>query len=99
MVLYSTLIKMLKYNFEYDKLILKQIILLIPKNCTNLKTVLTPTLGLYGLDILNFISVYEKITSHITNDTVTPLKITITKIKTFEVTALTPYLGNLLSFY
>lgn len=90
---------MLKYNFEYDKLKLKQVTLLVPKNSANLKSLLTPVLGLYGLDVIGFISHYEKITAHILIDLITPLRVTITKIKTFEVQLLTPYVGNLLNFY
>lgn len=89
----------LKLNFEYDKLKLKQIIILIPNNHTNLNSLLTPILGLYGLDVKNFITTFEKLTSYVATELIIPVEVVITKIKTFNLRILPPYTGNLLAFY
>ena len=46
-------------NFHYDKLHLKEIIILIPKYHTNMVSFLTPILGLYGINVKEFINDFD----------------------------------------
>jgi hypothetical protein len=87
------------YNFEYDKLKLKEVVLLVPKNHPSLVSLLTPALALYGIATKDFLTEFEKITSHLEYDLVVPLNLTITKIKTFQLTLKTVSLNNILHIY
>ncbi len=84
-------------NFGYDKLHLKEIIILIPKYHSNMVSFLTPILGLYGINVKDFINEFESKTKFITFDVVIPTSVKISKIKTFEITLKTPYIVPLLS--
>merc|ERR1711879_872844 len=46
-------------NFRYDKLHLKEIVILIPKYHTNMVSFLTPILGLYGINVKEFINDFD----------------------------------------
>ena len=87
------------YSFEYDKLKLKEVVLLVPKNHPSLVSMLTPALALYGIATKDFLVEFEKVTSHLEYDLVVPLNLTITKIKTFQLTLKTVSLNNLLHVY
>ena len=87
------------YSFEYDKLKLKEVVLLVPKNHPSLVSLLTPALALYGIATKDFLAEFEKITSHLEYDLVVPLNLTITKIKTFQLTLKTVSLNNILHIY
>lgn len=84
-------------NFEYDKLHLKEITILIPKYHTNMVSFLTPVLGLYGINVKEFINDFEAKTKFINFDIVIPTTVRISKIKTFEILLKTPYVVSLLS--
>jgi hypothetical protein len=84
-------------NFGYDKLHLKEIVILIPKYHNNMVSFLTPILGLYGINVKEFINEFELKTKFITFDVVIPTSVKISKIKTFEITLKTPYIIPLLS--
>jgi hypothetical protein len=84
-------------NFGYDKLHLKEIIILIPKYHTNMVSFLTPILGLYGINVKEFINEFEIKTKFITFDVIIPTSVKISKIKTFEINLKTPYIIPLLS--
>lgn len=85
-------------NFEYNKLNLKEIIVLIPKNHSNLNSFLTPILGLYGINLKDFINEFAEQTKFINNfDIILPIKVLITKIKTFSMRLVSPYISSLLN--
>jgi hypothetical protein len=84
-------------NFGYDKLHLKEIVILIPKYHNNMVSFLTPILGLYGINVKEFINEFELKTKFIAFDVVIPTSVKISKIKTFEITLKTPYIIPLLS--
>lgn len=88
-------------NFEYDKLKLKTVIVLIPRNHPNLLSFLTPMLGLYGINVKEFINEVEfrlKFLNEIT-DIIVPVEVVITKIKTFFLFFKPPYVSNLLALH
>ena len=87
------------YNFEYDKLKLKEVVLLVPKNHPSLVSLLTPALALYGIATKDFLAEFEKITTHLEYDLVVPLNLTITKIKTFQLTLKAVSLNSILHTY
>jgi ribosomal protein L11 len=87
------------YNFEYNKLKLKEVVLLIPKNHSNLTSMLTPALALHGISIKEFILEFEKISIHLEYDLIVPVIVNISKIKTFEIRLKTVALNNLLNIY
>lgn len=84
-------------NFGYDKLHLKEIVILIPKYHTNMVSFLTPILGLYGINVKEFINEFEIKTKFIAFDVVIPTSVKISKIKTFEISLKTPYVIPILS--
>ncbi len=84
-------------NFRYDKLHLKEIIILIPKYHTNMVSFLTPVLGLYGINVKEFINDFDIKTRFINFDVIVPVLVKISKIKTFEIVLKTPYVISILS--
>jgi hypothetical protein len=84
-------------NFEYDKLHLKEIIILIPKYHPNMISFLTPILGLYGINIKEFINDFDVKTRFINFEVVIPVVVKISKIKTFEIVLKTPFIISILS--
>jgi hypothetical protein len=84
-------------NFHYDKLHLKEIIILIPKYHTNMVSFLTPILGLYGINVKEFINDFDIKTKFINFDVIVPTLVRISKIKTFEIFLKTPYVISILS--
>ena len=84
-------------NFRYDKLHLKEIIILIPKYHTNMVSFLTPILGLYGINVKEFINDFDIKTRFINFDVIVPVLVKISKIKTFEIVLKTPYVISILS--
>lgn len=84
-------------NFHYDKLHLKEIIILIPKYHTNMVSFLTPILGLYGINVKEFINDFDTKTKFINFDVIIPTLVRISKIKTFEIILKTPYVVSILS--
>jgi hypothetical protein len=84
-------------NFRYDKLHLKEIIILIPKYHTNMVSFLTPILGLYGINVKEFINDFDIKTRFINFDVIVPVLVKISKIKTFEIVLKTPYIISILS--
>lgn len=84
-------------NFQYDKLHLKEIIILIPKYHTNMVSFLTPILGLYGINVKEFINDFDIKTKFINFDVIIPTLVRISKIKTFEIILKTPYVVSILS--
>jgi len=84
-------------NFHYDKLHLKEIIILIPKYHTNMVSFLTPILGLYGINVKEFINDFDIKTKFINFDVIVPTLVRISKIKTFEIILKTPYVISILS--
>lgn len=87
----------MSFNFEYDKLFLKKITILIPKYHGNLTSFLTPILGLYGVNIKEFINEFQLKTKFLNLDVVVPVRVSITKIKSFSITIDTPYVSNIIS--
>lgn len=98
-VLFNYLSKYMRINlnFHYDKLHLKEIIILIPKYHTNMVSFLTPILGLYGINVKEFINDFEIKTRFINFDVIVPTLVKISKIKTFEIILKTPYVVSILS--
>ena len=84
-------------NFRYDKLHLKEIVILIPKYHTNMVSFLTPILGLYGINVKEFINDFDIKTRFINFDVIVPVLVKISKIKTFEIVLKTPYVVSILS--
>lgn len=84
-------------NFRYDKLHLKEIVILIPKYHTNMVSFLTPILGLYGINVKEFINDFDIKTKFINFDVIVPVLVKISKIKTFEIVLKTPYIVSILS--
>jgi len=84
-------------NFRYDKLHLKEITILIPKYHTNMVSFLTPILGLYGINVKEFINDFDIKTRFINFDVIVPVLVKISKIKTFEINLKTPYVISILS--
>jgi ribosomal protein L11 len=84
-------------NFDFDKLHLKEITVLIPKYHANIVSFLTPVLGLYGINVKEFITDFETKTRFINFDIIVPVRVKITKIKTFEIFVKTPYITSILS--
>lgn len=84
-------------NFGYDKLHLKEVTILIPKYHPNLASFLTPVLGLYGINVREFIKDFEEKTRFINFDIVVPTRVKISKIKTYHISIKTPYLIPILS--
>lgn len=84
-------------NFEYNKLHLKEIIVLIPKNHPNLTSFLTPLLGLYGINVKEFITEFLTRTRFLNLDIIIPVSVSITKIKTFTIFFKTPYISSLIN--
>jgi hypothetical protein len=84
-------------NFRYDKLHLKEIVILIPKYHTNMVSFLTPILGLYGINVKEFINDFDIKTRFINFDVIVPVLVKISKIKTFEIILKTPYVISILS--
>jgi hypothetical protein len=87
----------INFNFQYDKLHLKEITILIPKYHANMVSFLTPILGLYGINVKEFINDFDIKTKFISFDVVIPVTVKISKIKTFEIALKTPYVTSLLS--
>jgi hypothetical protein len=87
----------INFNFDYDKLFLKEITILIPKYHNNLVSFLTPILGLYGINVKDFISDFESKTRFVNFDITIPVKVRITKIKTYEIFIKTPYIFTILN--
>jgi hypothetical protein len=83
-------------GFEYDKLHLKEITILIPKYHHNLVSFLTPVLGLYGVNVKEFITEFESKTKFINFDIIIPVRVKISKIKTFQILIKTPYVTSIL---
>jgi hypothetical protein len=87
----------LNLNFEYDKLHLKEIVILIPKYHQNMVSFLTPVLGLYGINVKEFINEFNNKTRFIKFDIIVPTRVKISKIKTFEISIKTPYISSIIS--
>jgi hypothetical protein len=87
----------LNLNFDYDKLFLKQITILIPKYHNNMLSFLTPILGLYGINVKDFINEFESKSKFINFDVIIPVTVRITKIKTFSIDLRTPYVSSVLN--
>lgn len=68
----------------------------MPKYHPSINSFLTPLLGLYGINIKDFVSDFEEKTKFIDFDVVIPLRVKISKIKTFEILVRTPYISNIL---
>jgi hypothetical protein len=58
---------------------------------------LTPILGLYGINVKEFINDFDIKTRFINFDVVVPTLVKISKIKTFEIVLKTPYVISILS--
>lgn len=90
---------MFKFNFDYDKLHLKEVLLLIPKYHQNILSLLTPVLGLYGINVKEFITALEEKSRFVNYDLVLPVRVAISKIKTFEIFMKTPTVTSLMASY
>ena len=86
------------FKFNYDKLHLKEITILVPRSSDNLISVLTPILGLYGINVKDFLLDFESKTqfAHNIPDLLIPACVKISKIKTFEIIIKTPYLASII---
>jgi hypothetical protein len=84
-------------DFEYNKLHLKEVVILMPKKHPNVVSFLTPLLSLYGINVKDFINNFEELTKFISFDMIIPIKVKITKIKTFKILPRTPYVVSILS--
>jgi hypothetical protein len=86
------------FKFDYDKLHLKEITVLVPRGIENLTSSLTPMLGLYGISVKDFLSDFELKTQFAVDlpDLVIPARVKISKIKTFELVIKTPYLAAII---
>lgn len=87
----------LNLNFEYDKLHLKEVVILIPKYHPNMVSFLTPVLGLYGINVKEFINEFNTKTRFVKFDIIVPVRVRISKIKTFEIFIRTPYVSSIVS--
>ena len=58
---------------------------------------LTPILGLYGINVKEFINDFDVKTKFINFDVIVPTLVRISKIKTFEIVLKTPYVVSILS--
>jgi hypothetical protein len=58
---------------------------------------LTPILGLYGINVKEFINDFDIKTRFINFDVIVPVLVKISKIKTFEIVLKTPYVISILS--
>lgn len=87
----------LNLNFEYDKLHLKEVVILIPKYHPNMVSFLTPVLGLYGINVKEFINEFNIKTRFVKFDIIVPVRVKISKIKTFEILVKTPYVSSIVS--
>jgi hypothetical protein len=85
------------FNFDYDKLFLKQITILIPKYHSNMVSFLTPILGLYGINVKEFINEFEAKSRFVNFDVTIPVTVKITKIKTFSIALRTPYVSSIIN--
>lgn len=83
-------------GFDFDKLHLKEITILIPKYHPNMVSFLTPILGLYGINVKEFINDFEEKTKFINFDVIVPVRVKISKIKTFSISVKTPYIVPIL---
>jgi len=86
------------FKFDYNKLHLKEITILVPRGSDNLISTLTPILGLYGINVKDFLSDFDLKTQFAVNfpDLLIPARVKISKIKTFEITIKTPYLASII---
>jgi len=86
------------FKFDYDKLHLKEITVLVPRGAENLISALTPVLGLYGINVKDFLIDFELKTQFAADlpDLLIPVRVKISKIKTFETTIKTPYLATII---
>jgi hypothetical protein len=86
------------FKFNYDKLHLKEITILVPRGSDNLVSVLTPILGLYGINVKDFLLDFELKTQFVLDipDLLIPVRVKISKIKTFEIMVKTPYLASII---
>lgn len=84
-----------KINFEYNKLHLKEVVILIPKNHPNLISFLTPVLGLHGINVKEFIVEFNNRMQFLDLDIIVPVQVAISKIKTFNIFFKTPYVSSL----
>lgn len=88
------------FNFDYDKLHLKEITILVPRGTDNLVSALTPILGLYGINVKDFLTNFELKTQFMSQnvtDLIIPARVKISKIKTFKIEIKTPYLANIIT--
>jgi len=85
---------------DYNKLVLKNIIILIPKYKENMLSFLAPVIGIYGIKINLFIDEFEKKTNFFDIDIIIPVRVIIYKINTFDLIIELPYLNFFLNeFY
>lgn len=70
---------------------------MIPKYHHNLVSFLTPVLGLYGINVKEFITEFESKTKFIDFDIIIPVRVKISKIKTFQIYVKTPYITSILA--
>lgn len=72
-------------NLNYNKLFFKNLLILLPKYKENMNSFLAPILGLYGINIQEFIEEFEDKTIFINFDIVIPIKIILYKTKSYEM--------------
>jgi hypothetical protein len=82
---------------DYNKLILKKIIILIPKNKENMLSFLAPIIGIHGIKINLFIEEFEKKTKRFGLDFIIPVHVIIYKINTYDLTIKVPYISFFLN--
>src|ERR1044071_2989936 len=82
---------------DYNKLILKKIIVLIPKYKENMLSFLAPIIGIYGIKINLFIEEFENKTKQFDIDLIIPLEVIIYKINTFDLNIKLPYINFFLN--
>lgn len=84
-------------NFQYDRLYLKELLILAPRYHSNLLSFLTPILGFYGVNVREFITQLDNVWKFIDYDVIIPISVVLSKIKTYEISLKTPTIMNILS--
>jgi hypothetical protein len=88
---------MLIINFEYNKLYLKDVLILLPRFHENMVSLLTPILGLHGVNVKEFVAEIENKIEFIDYDIIIPIRVILSKIKTYEIFMETPTVTAILS--
>lgn len=78
---------------DFNKLILKEIVILIPKFKENMLSFLAPIIGVYGIKVNLFIEEFEKKTEFLDFDVIVSVKVIIYKINTFDLFINLPYVN------